>query len=301
MTGLNLLSQIDLRSVGLLAAAGSGFSWALGSILYKRIGETVEAPGMNLTKSTLGALVLVLVLLVTGIEKMTLGSFLLLGFSGVLGIAVGDTFFFAALQYMGAFALVTLGMVGQVFIVLCSVVFLKESPSLLSWAGIALIPAGVLLALYHKYAHGRTKGSVRGLVYGALSIFFMAVAVLITKVAITDVPALQATAVRMVFGVAGLVVAGMFSGSLKQWAQPFSDAQLLKRIMVAVGVSTLGGFWLYHVALKYSDVSLAVTVAALEPLFVLPLAAIMLKEKIPWHAAAGVVVAFSGMICIFHG
>jgi drug/metabolite transporter (DMT)-like permease len=43
---------------------------------------------------------------------------------------------------------------------------------------------------------------------------------------------------------------------------------------------TFGGFWLSLVSIAYLDVAIANTLNATEPLFVLPLAALVLKEKI---------------------
>jgi len=40
----------DVRLLGMSAALGSAASWAIGSILFKRIGETVTPFGMTLSK-----------------------------------------------------------------------------------------------------------------------------------------------------------------------------------------------------------------------------------------------------------
>jgi drug/metabolite transporter (DMT)-like permease len=63
-------------------------------------------------------------------------------------------------------------------------------------------------------------------------------------------------------------------------------------------VVTLGGFWLSIVAIKHVDVAIASTLSTVEPLFVLPLAAIILKERIDAWNATGAAVTVCGVIVL---
>ena len=58
---------------------------------------------------------------------------------------------------------------------------------------------------------------------------------------------------------------------------------------------TFGGFWLSLVAIRYADVSIASTLNSTEPLFVLPLAAFFLKERISFRAVLGSVATVAGI------
>ena len=55
---------------------------------------------------------------------------------------------------------------------------------------------------------------------------------------------------------------------------------LVMRLVRGVAVVTFGGFWLSVVAVKYVDVSVANTLNSTEPIFVLPLAAFILHERV---------------------
>jgi drug/metabolite transporter (DMT)-like permease len=63
-----------------------------------------------------------------------------------------------------------------------------------------------------------------------------------------------------------------------------------------VTVVTFGGFWLSLLALKYVEVSIASTLNATEPLFILPLSAIFLKEPITKKALWGTAIALLGIL-----
>ncbi len=62
-----------------------------------------------------------------------------------------------------------------------------------------------------------------------------------------------------------------------------------------------GGFWLSLVALKHTDASFANTLGSTSPLFILPMAAIVLKEKISMKAGLGAAVAEGGVALILAG
>ena len=91
----------DLKLLGMGAALASAASWAIGSILFKRIGETVTPFGMTLSKGAVSSLLLGGVLFATGYGDLPGEALGLLLLSGMLGIAIGDTLFFAALQDLG--------------------------------------------------------------------------------------------------------------------------------------------------------------------------------------------------------
>jgi drug/metabolite transporter (DMT)-like permease len=78
--------------------------------------------------------------------------------------------------------------------------------------------------------------------------------------------------------------------------EPLKDRKLLLFFIGSVCVVTFGGFWLSLVSIKYIKVATASTLGAAEPLFVLPLAAFFLKERIYRLDIVGTLLAVSGII-----
>jgi drug/metabolite transporter (DMT)-like permease len=292
---------MDDRLVGIACALASGFAWAVGAILYRRLSDRLSAPGLNLTKSVLSVGVLATATLLFGLQPIDRQSLALLAVSGVLGIAVGDTLFFMALKHLGATIVLLLVTLGQVLTVVLAVVLLGEKSSGLVWLGIALVILGVALGMLTKLTEENRRYNLRGLLFGLLAVAAMAVGVIITKRGIATVSAVQATTIRMVSGVIGLVVWGLATGRTAEWLAPLRDRTLVRNVAVAVCVASLGGFWLSHVAIKYVEVSIANTLNSTEPIFVLPLAAIFLRERIRWNVVVGAVVAVGGVVVILQG
>jgi drug/metabolite transporter (DMT)-like permease len=85
--------MLDDRALGLAAALGSAMSWALGSVLFKMLGDKLPPIPLTFAKGSVGVVMLGLVLASVGLRGMDAQVILLLTLSGVLGIAIGDTFF----------------------------------------------------------------------------------------------------------------------------------------------------------------------------------------------------------------
>jgi drug/metabolite transporter (DMT)-like permease len=109
---------------------------------------------------------------------------------------------------------------------------------------------------------------------------------------------MQATFVRMAAGTLGIFLLGGATGRLGAWMNPFTELRVALRFFVAVCVVTFGGFWLSLLAIKNLDVATANTLIATEPVFVLPLAAVFLRQKITGRAVAGTSVAVVGIILL---
>jgi drug/metabolite transporter (DMT)-like permease len=289
---------MNLKLMGILAALGSAASWALGSILFKKLGESISSPAMTLAKELVSVVLLGVALGLVGFESLDANALLLLVLSGLLGIALGDTLFFAALQDLGPVAMVVLLTLGQVFTVVLAVVFLGDSPTVLAWIGIGLVVSGVGVVLCAKIAGQQQASTRRGLILGLGSVVCTAVSMIIAKQGLDSVSALQATFIRMLAGAAGLLVTGLATRRLGQWAMPFRDVRLAAGFLGAVAVVTFGGFWLSLAAIKFVNVSIANTLNSIEPVFVLPLAAVFLKEKTTWSAIAGTALTVGGVVLL---
>lgn len=291
------------ETLGGTAALLSAAAWALSSILFRRLGDEASPSGMNLGKCVIGVLAIGAILIFTGLELLPLRDFLYLGLSGLLGIALGDTLFFSSLVNLGPRLALLIGALGPVFTVVMAVVFLGERPSPVAWAGIAATLAGVNWVLWGSVPKdGDKRGhTLTGIKYGVLSILCNSAGVLLSKVGVSSVSALEGTFIRFLWGMAGLLFAGLFTGQLKTWLEPFGDRGRVKLLLTAVLVAIFGGFWLLLVALKHINASLAVVLNETAPIFVLPMAYFMMKEKITVRGAVGAVIAVAGVVLIFRG
>ena len=77
------------------------------------------------------------------------------------------------------------------------------------------------------------------------------------------------------------------------------NPRIRNRLLLASVIGAFLGTWLSVAALKYTHAAVAVTLNSTSPLFVLPLAMLMLKEQISWRAVSGAFVAITGVAVYF--
>lgn len=289
---------MDPKLIGISAALGSAASWAIGSILFKRLGESLSSSAMTLAKELVGVILLAVAVGSVGFQQLDFQSFMLLVVSGLLGIALGDTFFFEALQDLGPLAVVLLLTLGQVLTVVLAVLFLGDTPTLATWSGILLVIGGVGVVLYAKAAGDSQASRWRGILIGLLAVLCMSISMIVAKKGLDSVSAIQATFIRMLAGAGGMLAFGLATRRLGGWMMPFRNARLAALFLAAVSVVTFGGFWLSLVAIKYIDVSVANALNSSEPVFVLPLAVVFLKERITWSALVGTSLSVTGIVLL---
>ena len=289
---------ISNNTIGILAALGSAASWSIGAVLFKELGESLSSFAMTLVKGAVSVLLLgVLTVLFGGYANIGREAYLYLILSGVLGIALSDTFFFSALKEVSPQTITLLFTFGQVVTVLLAVLLLGETLPLQGWAGIALIITGITIGMFSGATEKGTS-SLRGITLGLISILLMSFSVILTKKGLAEVSTLYATFIRMFSGTMGMLLVGITTRRLGSWVTPFRDTRLMLKFALSVCVITLGGFWLAIVAFKYTTVAVANSLISTEPIFVLPVAAFLLKEKVTLQAVIGAVVATVGVIVL---
>jgi drug/metabolite transporter (DMT)-like permease len=289
----------DQHVIGVFAALASAASWAVGTILFKGIGTEFSASAMTLIKSLLSMVLLAIGLIFVGWTRIPVSSLVFLILSGLIGIAAGDTCFFAALQRLQVHQLIVLMMLAPALTLVMAILFLGEMPSRTAWLGIALVLTGVSLTLAADLRRGESSGgTLAGIVFGFLAILCMGGSVIIAKAGLGEVPALQGTFLRMFAGFAGMLAVALAKRQITASLGPLRRAGLQGRFLVAVTVVTFGGFWLSLLAVKRLNVSVANTLLATEPLFALPLSLLWLRERPVALAWSGAAIALPGALLL---
>ncbi len=286
---------------GALCALLSAASWAWGDILWSRIGEKLSATGMNIVKMLLGSVFLAIIIVLLGYFKpVSFHHAFFLAASGLLGIAVGDTLFFVSLKSLGPRLASLMGALIPVSIALCSFVFLKERLHLVTLAGIALTILGIVWVLNEQALEGSfiVKNKSLGIKCGGMAVVCTTIGFLLAKIGVESESTAQGALIRLVSGALGLLLWGMVRKEVGAWITPFRSRPLVKEVVFAVFVVVVGGFWLSLVALKYTSASVAGTLIATTPAFMLPLLVVLQKEKVSWRSCFGAVLVVAGVALI---
>jgi len=291
------------HTLGSLFALGSAAMWATAAILFRRIGESAAPLAMNLGKGLIALACLGVALAGTGFSEINGLSWLYLAISGVLGITLGDTFFFMTLMRLGPRRMLLLDALIPVVTILLAMTFLNERLTLLGWLGAALVIGGVVWVMRERLAEDdAARGTWRaGVWLGLAAVFCNAVGVLFAKRAMEDTHPFDAAFVRLAAGTGGLLLWGGARRQLGAWLKPFARPRLLGALFTASFIGTFLGIWLTQLAYKHTTASLTTIFQSMTPVFVLAPAVWILKEKVSRRAVLGAVLAAAGVIVLFFG
>ena len=299
---------------GELAALGGALLWAVASVLYRRAGEQVPPRELNLLKGLLGAGLLALTAWALrdpfpAAQPWAIGLLLL---SGALGIGLGDTAYFQALNDLGARQALLIGILAPPAAALIAWAALGEALRPAAWAGIVLTVAGVAWVVTERGTDEPGASSplaahrARGIGAGLLAALAQAGGAVLSRAALdgTQVSPLWSAVLRLAAGVGVLVV------WLAVARRPLGGFRARERrgrlwglwgvLLGAILLGTYLALWLQQVSLQRVPAGIAQTLFATSPLFVLPLAA-WTGERVSPRAIVGVVVALGGVGLLFVG
>ena len=287
---------------GVAAALGSTASWALCGVLFKKLGERLDPIGMTTVKSLVAALLLLPAVLVIGGIGASGRDLALLALSGVVGIAIGDSFFFAALGELSPLLLTVLLLTcPNVFSGILGVLCLGEMPPLTVWCGIALIMAATAMLAFPLDGGGGGRSTVRGIMFGVASFVCSSVSTVIAKPVMTGeagASPLTVTFFRMAAGGIVLAAFALCSRRAAGWAKPFRDGRYAAGFLAVTAIVAFGGFGLSMVAFKHLDIVAAGALLSLEPLFVLPFMVAFGHHRVKLREIFGMALAVGGVLLI---
>ena len=274
-------------------------------MLFKKLGERLDPIGMTTVKSLVAALLLSPLLFLAGGATAGGRDLMLLAASGIIGIAIGDCFFFAALGQLSPLLLTILLLTcPNVFTGILGVLCLGEMPSATVWCGIALIMAATALLVFPVDSTEGGKSTIKGVLLGVASFICSSVSTVIAKPVMTGEAGVSPFAVTFYRMAAGGLVLAAFALCTKRtgvWAKTFRDVRYSAGFIGVTGIVAFGGFGLSMAAFKYLDVVVAGALLSLEPLFVLPFMALFGHHKVKLREIAGMAMAVGGVLLITLG
>ena len=284
---------------GVLAALAGALCWTLASSLWRRMPTALSASQLNLLKNGLALVFLLPLLGRSGVAALGQEprALLLLAASGVLGIAVGDSLFFAALRRIGTRRTLTLDAGGPAMTALLGMAALSERPSPLQWLGIALITAALWLVAGRDAAGARSRdwGLGVALALGALACGSGGAVLARAALRSGAIAPLDAAALRLL--AAALVLLPLLPSLLHRPQVPRPVGRRWPLGVLATLLGTTAGIALQQTALLHLPGALAVALLATAPVMALPLASLE-GDHPGWRGVCAALLGLAGVSCV---
>jgi len=281
-------------------ALASAVVWAIAVILFRKSSLTIHPIGLNLGKNLLALILIVLTSLITGASfwpAVPARTTWLLLLSGFLGIALSDTLFLWTLKLLGASLTAIVDSVYTPFVIILSFVFLGERLNWQQLAGVALIVLAIIIITRSQSDNpdgpAPRRHFILGLILGNVAMALVAVAVIIIKPVLNEVPVVWATGIRLAGGTLPLLFLPLFP-QFRSMFRPLLKPNNWKNLAPASFLGTYLSLLFWIGGIKYAFASITAALSQLSTIFVFVLAALFLQEKITRTRIIAVLMAFLG-------
>jgi len=276
--------------------------WALAVILFRRSGETLPPFELNLFKNCMAvALMVPTILFFHGFSLPSYSSaeWGIVLVSGVIGIAVADTWYLRALNLMGASRTGVAAMLFSPFVILLSMVYLAEALRPLQYLGFVLVLGGILLVTWRRNRQDiSTRALNSGLGYAVASVALMAVGIVMVKPILEEHEFLWTVGLRLFAGAACML---LLVGIAGRWQRVLSHYRSPQPWPTVVFGSFLGSYLsmiLWLAGYKLTDASIAAVLNETAGAFIVLFAWAFLKEEMNIKRLIGVALAFLGVAVV---
>jgi drug/metabolite transporter (DMT)-like permease len=289
-----------------LFALGAAVCWAVGSVMSVTPARHLGAFAFTRWRMAMVAVMLWTVVAFQG----TWGSFDVhawgvMAVSGLVGIFIGDTALFSAINRLGPRRAGVLFATHAAFSAALGFVWLDERMSLQAFAGAVLTMAGVMTAILLGRHKGETheweadRGHVGvGVALALVAALCQAVGSLIAKpVMALQVDPVMASAVRVTVATAAhgvLLMSGFAAARATQAPTMRVLGQTALNGFIAMGI----GMTLVLLALEKGDVGMVAILSSVSPILVLPLLWFQLKRAPALGAWVGATLTVAGTALI---
>lgn len=301
-----LLLQADVAPfpfAGEWAALAGAFVWGTASVMYARSlrrGDPLEAVWFKNTISAIALGLLAMLLgssLGGGLPAEGEGKWLFL--SGLIGMCLGDWFYFVAIAHIG---------IGRTVIITVSVPALTallawpihgQELALGQWFGIALVVGGGMLAESRRFKKGSAEAVLKtdrlGVIMALAAVACWTIGNLVIHDGLHGTGPVTGGALRLAAGSAGFAIWFLLRGQMVPRLKALVAPSSWRAYGLPTFLGTVIGMGLYVGAFKWSKQGVAASLSSAVPLFAIPLSVWMLGERPGWRGWSGALVVLFGV------
>lgn len=296
-----------MNFIGEVAALATSFFFALTSVIFSTTGRMVGSQVTNRIRLLFALTYLVILNAMLFREPLPFSAessrWIWLSLSGIIGLSLGDTFFFQSLTSLGPRLGSLLLSLAPIFGSVIAWVFFGETLTVLQITGIVLALAGIgWVVMSHEEPpdtpHGHTK---RGVFFGVLAGLGQATGLVLSKQGMFgEFSPFQANAIRMLAAALFIWIWTFLEGKTGATVNALrGKPRVIGLIALGALVGPLLGVSSSLLAVQHAEIGVASTLMALPPVIVLPISYFIFKEKVGWQAVAGTILAIAGVAVLF--
>lgn len=293
--------------IGEVAGLATSFFFALTSLIFASTGRMVGSQVTNRIRLIFALFYLAALNIILFGEPLPLSAepsrWIWLGLSGVIGLSMGDAFYFQSLISIGPRLGSLLLSLAPIFGSFIAWVFFGETLTPLQITGILLAISGIgWVVMSHEEPLDTPRGyTSRGVFFGVLAGLGQATGLVLSRQGMFgDFSPLQANVIRMLAGAVVIWSLTLLQGSAGATLRSVREKpRALRLLALGALVGPVFGVSSSLLAVQHTEIGVASTLMALPPVILLPVSHFALKEKFGWQAVAGTILAILGVAVLF--
>ena len=303
---------------GEIASLTAALIWSGSICTFAHFGRGIPVLKLNIFKNSVALLCLTATILITGTrlprESVIVGA---LALSGLIGLGIGDSLLFAALPRLGPQLTSATQCLSPPFAALIALAVLGEPLSLVQCLGmiVTLLGVGGTVVIRNRdhsknnqLTEGLSAEVMIGFAFAAASALANAVGIVLARKAMQSTSVTAGTMLRIAPTIVMLFATQAVVGQFRRVSPraPAKPSTVSPRpawhwLGLASFFGTFVGVMLLSAGTKYAKAGVTASLTITYPVWIIPVAAIFLKEKTPRGALLFTLVAIAGVLALVLG
>lgn len=295
--------------IGEISALATALCWAISAIFYKKALQSTSPFSANIIRCLFTSVVMISLLGIVGnlnsLFSLPLNFVILAGFSGIIGLGLGDTLYMLSLNYVGVFRAVSITSTYPLFALLFSFLMFGKLTNFSILFGTVTVVIGIwLISRGSKKGVTIARGKLfKGILCSVLVATLWAVSILMIDLTIelSFLPSLEyvwaINTIRMIFATVVLLMVA----PVTEREFHFIKMNLKTVFTLGVGgvIALTVGWFLLTISLAYIPESQAIPISSTTPLFAALLGIAFLQEQVNTKNVLGSFLIVLGISLLF--
>ncbi len=288
-------------------ALAAALAWSVSSLISADVTRKIGGLVFNRIRLFMVSIMLILYTTYIGTwDTLNYHNLILILISGFIGIFLGDTLLFIALQKIGPRRNNILFSLAAPFTVLLNIIFLNEIMNIINLIGCFVVFFGVLIAIIYgsnknnEHRWEVIEGSLKlGVTMGVLAAFCQASGLIIMKPVLdSGVDPIASASIRTT--ISFLLLSFTFFFKSKNFVSKSKiNMKIIFKIFISGFLGMAVGMSLLLIALQNADAGIVATLSSTSPIIVLFLIWILTSKMPTIGAWLGTIIAILGTSLIF--
>lgn len=286
--------------IGEISALATALCWAISVVLFRQVGHAFSPIALNLWKGLIAISGLMVVVFFIPSEFPEAGHFFWLLLSGLIGIGIGDTAFFAALNRLGERStLLVAETMAPILTAMLAIIWISEWLNGYQWAAMLFILLGVDLVLKAGKNDDKSVFSLSGVGFACIAALCQAIGAVIGREVLlnSQVDAVTASLIRLSGGLIFILTALILT------RRPYFPAKSVKTkawgtLVAATFLGTFIAMVLQMYAFAHAEAAVVQSLFASCIIFSLIIARIQ-GQIVSSKAVIGSLIAIFGVALVF--